>query len=391
MTMHEKLRCPAVIVLLIACTVFPTLHGATAQETVGTPIASPVAASDLVPGSGIYLGVNLDWSTDSATGYAERFGKSAASYVDFISFPLQEADRAELDRFMGQVGAQGAIAALTVEPSEPLNAITTEQAADLGTALAGYDAAGVPILLRFAEEMNGSWQTWGQQPAAYVAAFRLVANEVRARAPRTRMVWSPAYAGGYPFRDAKSALELPKADFAALDTNGDGQLTEADDGYLPYYPGDDVVDWVGLTAFHWGNAYPWGENEIPERGKFVRLVHGDYAGSNGDQSDVADFYGVYAGEHGKPMMVETAALYDPAAGGDDELAIKRGWWRQVFSSRVARDLPGIKMVIWLEWARPESEANGAVVDWTTTRSAKIRTAFRNDLSRAQVLFAPVAT
>ena len=28
-------------------------------------------------------------------------------------------------------------------------------------------------------------------------------------------------------------------------------LTMTDDPYLPYYPGDDAVDWVGISLFHW--------------------------------------------------------------------------------------------------------------------------------------------
>lgn len=380
------------IVALLVATMLP-LSGTqpvTARQDTGTPVAAtPLPASSIVPDTGVYFGVNLDWSQTSAVEYNAKLGRTAASYVDFISFPLRDEDRAAIDRFIGEVAAEDGIAVLAVEPSLPLGEITAEQAADLGATLAPYNAAGVPVLLRFAYEMNGSWHAWGQQPAAYVAAFRLVAAEVRTRASRTWMVWTPAYGGGYPFRDAKSALELPTADFAALDTNGDGQLTQGDDAYLPFYPGDDVVDWVGLTAYHWGSTYPWGENEVPESGKFVRYLRGTYNGLNGDQSDVADFYSVYAAEHGKPMLVETAAFYDPAAGGDDELAIKQGWWRQVFSSRIARDLPGIKMVIWLEWSRPESEADGAVVDWTVTTTPEIRAAFRSHLRRNEVVFAPV--
>lgn len=37
------------------------------------------------------------------------------------------------------------------------------------------------------------------------------------------------------------------ADIAALDTNGNGVLDADDDSLLPYWPGDDVVDWSGLS------------------------------------------------------------------------------------------------------------------------------------------------
>ena len=67
-----------------------------------------------------------------------------------------------------------------------------------------------------------------------------------------------------------------------------------DDPYAPYYPGDDAVDWVGMSLYHWGSAYPWGENEIPEAGKLLAQVTGEYDGLNGDERAVPDFYGTYA-------------------------------------------------------------------------------------------------
>ena len=64
----------------------------------------------------------------------------------------------------------------------------------------------------------------------------------------------------------------------------------SDDPYSPYYPGDAAVDWVGMSLYHWGNAYPWGENEIPEAGKFIAQLTGTYDGLNGDDSPLPDFY-----------------------------------------------------------------------------------------------------
>ncbi|KAF6252608.1 hypothetical protein COO60DRAFT_1643919 [Scenedesmus sp. NREL 46B-D3] len=54
----------------------------------------------------------------------------------------------------------------------------------------------------------------------------------------------------------------------------------ADDPYTPYYPGeplqgyltriegDEWVDWVGLSVYHFGARYPWGANSLPENSKF---------------------------------------------------------------------------------------------------------------------------
>ena len=47
--------------------------------------------------------------------------------------------------------------------------------------------------------MNGSWYPWGQQPEAYIDAFRTVAAAVHALAPASAMAWAPNEGSGYPF------------------------------------------------------------------------------------------------------------------------------------------------------------------------------------------------
>lgn len=77
--------------------------------------------------------------------------------------------------------------------------------------------SGIPVFLRFGGEMNGDWVPWHDDPALYKAKFRLVASRFRAVAPNVAMVWAPGY---FP-----------------LETMAN------------YYPGDDVVDWVGISAY----------------------------------------------------------------------------------------------------------------------------------------------
>ena len=90
------------------------------------------------------------------------------------------------------------------------------------------------------------------------------------------MVWAPNNGGGYPFAASGTHLCLKGwcSDFDLLDTNGDGELGMDDDMYAPYYPGDDVVDWVGMTMYHWGRKAPWGNNTLPEPMAFLDRVRG---------------------------------------------------------------------------------------------------------------------
>src|SRR4051812_6817736 len=92
-----------------------------------------------------------------------------------------------------------------------------------GKALA---AVGAPVAVRFAHEMNGSWYPWGQgvngnTPADYVAAYRHVHDVIAAAgASNVVWVWSPI-----------TVISRPDVPLA------------------PLYPGDDYVDWVGLSVY----------------------------------------------------------------------------------------------------------------------------------------------
>src|SRR5215218_7017581 len=92
-----------------------------------------------------------------------------------------------------------------------------------GKALA---AVGAPVAVRFGHEMNGSWYPWGQgvdgnTAEDYVAAYRHVHDVIAAAgASNVVWVWSPI-----------TVISRPDVPLA------------------PLYPGDDYVDWVGLSVY----------------------------------------------------------------------------------------------------------------------------------------------
>lgn len=96
----------------------------------------------------------------------------------------------------------------------------------------GRDAAalGVPILAEFGTEMNGAWFRWNARwngrtkgAARFRAAFRHIVEVTRA-AGATNIVWV----------------------FHA--NNGDDPVT-AWNRMEAYYPGDDVIDWLAISAY----------------------------------------------------------------------------------------------------------------------------------------------
>ncbi|MFJ2632848.1 glycoside hydrolase family 26 protein [Streptomyces sp. NPDC087422] len=93
------------------------------------------------------------------------------------------------------------------------------------TATAIADAKW-PLVLRLAHEMNGGWYPWseavnGNKPGEYVQAWRHV-HDLFDKAGATNVIWtwSPNIIRPKP----KVKLQ-------------------------PYYPGDDYVDWIGMTGY----------------------------------------------------------------------------------------------------------------------------------------------
>ncbi len=346
-----------------------------AQTASGLKACEVLPRAALAPESGALFGVNLDWHNKSLADFAKDLGQKPAVSVSFTGFPLTTKDEDDLRRAVEQIRADGQMMLLTLEPHNGLATITEETAAALAKDLAEFNDDGVPVIVRFAHEMNGSWYAWSQQPQAYKEAFQTLANAVHSTAPGSAMMWAPNYGGGYPFAGGQFEAKPGTPEFAALDTNGDSALTMDDDSYAPYYPGDDAVDWVGMSLYHWGNTYPWGENELPEPRKFADQLTGNYRGANGDDSLLPDFYGVYGTQRGKPVAIpETAALFAPSAGGESEAAIKEAWWSQLFSPGTHQQFPQLKMINWFEWDKEEVEVKGRV-DWTVTNAPGIRDSF----------------
>jgi hypothetical protein len=362
---------------------------ASPMPSVASVVASASQASArLEPGAGVLFGINLDWATDTPTAVDARLGRNPAVWVQFVGFPFAAADRSNLAAFVDAVAQQHATALLTLEPNAGLAAVDDAAIAELVATLRAANDRGVDVIVRFAHEMNGSWYAWGEQPTAYVAAFRRVAAAIHTGTLRSAMMWAPNDGGGYPFAGGPSEAKPGTSEFDVLDTDHDGRLSMADDPYEPYYPGDAFVDWVGMSLYHWGDRWPWGRNVLPEAGKFAAKLTGTYDGTAGDERDLPDFYETYAVGHSKPMAIpETAAFYRPTVkAGADELALKRAWWRQVFSPATLVEFPRIRLIDWFEQRKYETEVSD-VVDWRVSGDPAIAEAFLGDLPTGFV-FAP---
>ncbi len=343
---------------------------------------APRPLARLEPVSGTLFGLAHDWGRDSVASATAKLGVVPDLLVYFIHWPLDSQESRWLDEAVAQVAAANSALLLTLEPVAGLAAITPAEAERLARRLAQITARGVPLFLRFGHEMNGNWYPWGQRPLAYRHAYRTVASAVRRYAPATALIWAPAHGADYPAY-AHPAPPLPppsSPEFIALDSNGDGTLDGSDDPYAPYYPGDDVVDWVGLTLYHTGTSAA-GRNELPAPAELATRLSG---GSRG--APIPNFYLEYAERRGKPLaLVETAALFDPAAPpGPGEQAIKEAWWRQLLAPTLRLRFPRLRMINWFEWRKPEWVLGGNEVDWRLSARPELAAAFAAALQHSGI-------
>jgi hypothetical protein len=99
----------------------------------------------------------------------------------------------------------------------------------LSAFAARAEQSGVTIYFRFGYEMNGNWFPWGNKPAAFISAWNhayLVFKN--AGADNVRWIFSPN-------------VLWENRTFAG--------------NILPYYPGDSVVDIIGLDGYNSGDNY----------------------------------------------------------------------------------------------------------------------------------------
>ena len=168
-------------------------------------------------------------------------------------------------------------------------------------------ALDIPILFRPNNEMNGDWccycdYHYSKDAELYVKYWQYIYNVFKERGVDNLLwVWNP---------NSKS--------FPNFSWNKD----------LVYYPGDEYVDIIGLTAYNTGNYYK-----------------GEYWTSFSDLYD--DLYNEYSRIFEKPFMITEFAC--STYGGD-----KVKWVSDMFDN--LKNYPKIKVAIW--WSYIDYDING---------------------------------
>ena len=122
-------------------------------------------------------------------------------------------------------------------------------------------------------------------------------------------------------------VSIAASDVQYLDTNRDGRVAIGDDPYSPYYPGDEYVDWVGMSIYHYSNDYPYGSNDIPPPTKFADKMTGVLV--SGGFSIYEMFAGSGAGGQPASLSAGGKPFFCSETGATIFMAVQRnGNWSQ---------------------------------------------------------------
>ena len=324
---------------------FLATHAQTIDDSLNPTNSKEVTSIIPIPDFGVYLGIFGNDGDDTKDFHQiNRTTKiHHATSLEFFDFPgvIENPDlRKELKRFLKLcIKKNCKYATITLQPQQMLlnsndkevtwdkykNKSIKKFARYLANNSKRSDNTPLPIMLRWAHEMNGDWFLWGQQPKEYKKQYRRFARIVHKIAPNVAMVWAPN-----------------------AEEENQGNI------YKLYYPGDEYVDWVGISFFHWGwDGVEVGHNEIPEEAKWAKTIVSDY----NDLQEISN---------NKPMMIgETAAYFEYKSNNDLEVDIKTKWLNQVYDlCTLARDMPNLKAINWFSVKKKESPSGEErIVDW----------------------------
>lgn len=282
----------------------------------------------------VLWGASWDGGPSSSAAW-NRFESDAGKPVSMVmwfvgfdsSFPKQAASAA---------AQRGAVPLITWEPIAPAGksaanytfaAIARGVQDDyLSEWAAGARQLNTRIVIRLAPEMNGDWIPWaaskpGNSPKDFVAAWRHVVALFRQHgADRVEWAWVP---------------NVPDPTSVPIATQ---------------YPGNDVVDWVGLDGYNWGTSQP------------------DIGWQSFSQIFDAGLTQLERIAPAKPVILAETASTE--SGGS-----KAAWTTDFFASLKSR--PQIKAVVWFNFDKE--------TDWRIESSASAMQAFRVGIADGRYL------
>ena len=243
----------------------------------------------LEPRSGVYIGMIAE-----SSGLYQPLG----SYLTYIEGMNQD----DLYYPANEMIANDPVVGMIGWTVYDLDTVDYDHIWSVLETLNGY---GKPLFVRFANEMNES--VLGDNPEQYIEVFRRVADMVHAF-PNLATVWAPIDLGAL-----NKPLEL-------------------------YYPGDEYVDWVGVSNY--SIKYFLGNKDTTWKDS-VYFMTGDFAWATNRMKPLIDF--MEKNGINKPVMISEGGV-PTGTIHDDDLE----WWSaprlRNFMWSVIMKYPQVKMI-----------------------------------------------
>lgn len=294
-------------------------------------LAAPAAYSQVnfgaknEPEKGVRYGVTVD-STSRDSLYNESMTLIYINFGDDSQLPY-------IRRKLEEISAKGIAAEIawnvTGEGNEigsvPYNSTHIDNVLSLLK-----DFPTIPFYVRFGAEVD-VW-TVKADPATFKNSFAYIANAVHTYVPNAAVVWSINMVSGW-------------------DVNADD-----------YYPGDEYVDWVGVSLYL--QKYFLGQNDQSETGKINEIMF--FAGSSADPvtalEKTVNTYG-----NRKPIMVAEGGVshYINSLGEDASV------WAQIYLRKMLNYIPmmypQVKLIAYFDKVMNENNnyalsANGSLFE-----------------------------
>ncbi|MER5862585.1 glycosyl hydrolase [Kitasatospora sp. NPDC002040] len=299
------------------------------------PAPPPVPDKSLFSApDGKYFGVatpEAPWSSGEVDAIADKAGTRPTMTEYFIRWNADFNPKA-----ISQAYEHGTLPVLSWEPWEGEDAGHTDQPAyKLSTIIDGSHDEYVrrfaqqvaaqkwPVAIRFAHEMNGVWYPWsesqnGNQKGQYAQAWRHI-HDLFTEAGATNVIWTWS---------PNILRPVPNTSLSAL------------------YPGDDYVDWIGMTGY----------------------------GTKGEKTAEDTFGPTIAMLRGltkKPFLITET-------GREPSTALKAQWITDFFVW--LNQQPDVVGFIWFE----RDTDHGAKSDWRFDETPETQSAFRSGIATVKL-------
>jgi len=280
---------------------------------------------------------------------------------------------------------------LTVYPYLGFGNVTTDDFTKLGNQILQYETQyNRTTFLRYAPEMQGLWNAYGQQPTEFISSFQTMYTIVKKLAPNCKIVWAPNTPQGYPYgQGGTEYTTLSDADRAALDTSGDNALTADDDSLSPYWPGPEYVDWIGISLYYKGPSGGDTSNTAQTGGYCAQAMNGTNPATG---RNITNWYENYCATYpDKPcMFAESGAAYHlNDTTGDSQIDIQTAWINDCITNRTTfENFPQLKMIMQFEYEKIETsnEGNDDLRDYRVTNNTAVLSVLKSALSTASSYF-----